>query len=278
MWSSAFTSARVAVADAPPLLILAVRFAISGLLAIAIAYAVGQKIQLSRQESVAVVVLGICQNTVYLGMCFMAVQRVDASLVVIIASMLPLLVAIAHWLFFGERTRLPGVIGLLGGLAGVMLITSHRMAAGADPVGVILAGIGLLALTAATLLVGRTFSHQRNLLMLVGLQMLAGSLTLLPISMAFETWTVNWTTSLMVSFSYTVLVPGIGATLIWFMLVGQLGPIRAATFHFLNPFFGVLIAAIILAEPVSTRDILGVVVIMAGILTVQLSRQATAAT
>ena len=37
MWSSAFTSARIAVAYASPLLLLSVRFLISGLLAMAIA-------------------------------------------------------------------------------------------------------------------------------------------------------------------------------------------------------------------------------------------------
>ena len=42
MWSSAFTSARIIVADAPPITALAIRFVISGLLGIAIAAAIGQ--------------------------------------------------------------------------------------------------------------------------------------------------------------------------------------------------------------------------------------------
>ena len=48
---------------------------------------------------------------------------------------------------------------------------------------------------------------------------------------------------------------------------------KAATFHFLNPFFGVAIAAIFLGESLRFSDIVGVVVIMAGILSVQLARQ-----
>jgi len=53
---------------------------------------------------------------------------------------------------------------------------------------------------------------------------------------------------LIVAFIYTTLVPGLLATLIWFLLVGRIGAVRASTFHFLNPFFGVLVAAVLLGE------------------------------
>ena len=48
---------------------------------------------------------------------------------------------------------------------------------------------------------------------------------------------------------------------------------QTATFHFLNPFFGVAIAAALLGESLSPVDIAGVAVIMIGILAVQLSRR-----
>ena len=67
-------------------------------------------------------------------------------------------------------------------------------------------------------------------------------------------------------------VPGLIATLIWFWLVGQIGATRAATFHFLNPVFGVAIAAVLLGEGLSWVDALGVAIVAAGILAVQLSR------
>jgi len=74
------------------------------------------------------------------------------------------------------------------------------------------------------------------------------------------------------AFSYTTLVPGLLATWIWFILVDRIGAVRASTFHFLNPFFGVVIAAIILGESITIMDGVGVVIIAAGILVVQLSR------
>ncbi|MDX5356902.1 MAG: DMT family transporter, partial [Rhodobacterales bacterium] len=61
---------------------------------------------------------------------------------------------------------------------------------------------------------------------------------------------------------------------VWFALVARIGAIKAATFHFLNPFFGVVIAWALLGERIGLYDVLGVAIIAAGILAVQLSRQA----
>ena len=133
--------------------------------------------------------------------------------------------------------------------------------------------IGVAALAGATLYVGRMMSLNKNVVMIVGLQMLVGSITLFPFSLIFETWNIEWSTSFILAFIYTTLVPGLLGTLIWFFLVRRIGPVRAATFHFLNPFFGVLVAALILSEPLSLRDGIGVTIIMAGILLVQLSRK-----
>ncbi|MGB1208376.1 MAG: EamA family transporter, partial [Paracoccaceae bacterium] len=86
MWSSAFTSARIIVAAAPPLGSLSVRFLASGLIAIAIAYALGQRARLTPAQWRATVIFGICQNGLYLGLNFVAMQTVEASLAAIVAS------------------------------------------------------------------------------------------------------------------------------------------------------------------------------------------------
>ncbi|MEM8656610.1 MAG: DMT family transporter [Pseudomonadota bacterium] len=268
MWSSAFTSARIAVADAPPFLLLSVRFLLSGLLAIAIARALGQRVALSRSAWISVVLFGICQNTLYLGLNFTAMQTVEASVAVIVASALPLVVAAARWGLFGERPARMGMLGLAAGMLGVLVIMSSRLEGGADPFGVALCVAGLLSLTVATLVVTGA-SSGGNVLMVVGLQMLVGSVTLLPLSAAFEVWEVNWTLSLILAFTYTTLIPGLAATLIWFLLVRRIGATRAASFHFLNPFIGVAIAALVLSEALTLRDFVGVFVIMLGIWAVQ---------
>ena len=85
---------------------------------------------------------------------------------------------------------------------------------------------------------------------------------------------MNWTPRLALAFVYTTLVPGLLATWVWFLLVARIGAVRAAAFHFLNPFFGVATAALLLGESLTIWDVGGVVIMAAGILAVQLSRVA----
>jgi probable blue pigment (indigoidine) exporter len=271
MWSSAFTSARIIVVDAPPFLALAVRFAISGALALAIGGALGQRLALGRGQWRPIVVFGICQNALYLGLIFVAVRTVEASVAVVVASTLPLLVAALDRVVFGARLLPLAVGGLAAGLVGVLVITAARLGAGLDPLGLAYCVGAVLALAVATLTV-RGASAGGNLWIVVGLQMLVGSAALLPVSLLLETWEVTWTAAMIGAFWYTVLVPGLAATMIWFWLVGRIGATRAASFHFLNPFLGVAIAAVVLGEIVTLRDLVGVAIIMAGILAVQLSR------
>lgn len=272
MWSSAFTSARIIVAEAPPLLSLSLRFLLSGLLGVLIARALGQSWRLSRPQIVATLVFGLCQNALYLGLNFVAMQTVEASVAAIVASTMPLLVGALGWMFYGDRLRPLGVAGLVAGFAGVAIIMASRIGGGIDLFGLSLCVLGALALSIATLAV-RGASSGGNLLMIVGLQMLVGSAILAVVGGMTETWNVTWSPTLIAAFAYTTLVPGLLATFVWFVLVGRVGAVRAATFHFLNPFFGVAIAALMLGESLGFSDILGVAVITLGILAVQLSKQ-----
>lgn len=272
MWSSAFTSARIIVMDASPLFSLAVRFLISGLIGVAIARALGQTWRLTPGQWRATVIFGICQNALYLGLNFVAMQWIEASLAAIIASTMPLLVALATWGLYGDRLRPLGVAGLVAGIAGVALIMGTRIGAGVDLFGVALCVIGVLALAVATLAL-RGATSGGNFMMVVGLQMLIGSALLFVAAPLSEEIFVNPTLRLGLAFAYTTIVPGLMATFIWVLLLNRIGAIRAATFHFLNPVFGVAVASVMLGEKLGPLDILGVAVVTLGILAVQLSRQ-----
>jgi len=272
IWSSAFTSARIIVADAPPILSLSLRFFISGLIGIALARFLRQTWRLTPGQWRATIVFGLCQNALYLGLNFVAMQTVEASLASIIASTMPLAVGFAGWVIFRERLSALGVLGLCAGAGGVSLIMGARMQAGADFYGIALCFIAMASLTVATLMV-RGASSGGNLLMIVGLQMLVGSAFLVIPGLILDQPVVNWSMKLVLAFSYTVLMPGLVATFIWFWLVQRIGAVKAATFHFLNPFFGVMIAAVLLGETLRIWDIVGVVIIMFGILAVQMARQ-----
>ncbi len=270
-WGSAFSSARIIVQDAPPLVTLSVRFFISGLIALAIAWYTGKLRPVPRSRWPAIVIFGVCQNGLYLGLVFVAVQVVEASVAAIIASTMPLIVALASLALLNQRLELKGIIGILVGFAGVSLVLATRVTGDATLWGLVLCVISVLSLSVATMTI-RSLDVSRNMFQVIGLQMLVGSAVLLPFGLALEPLEVTWSVPLGLAFTYTTLVPGLLATWMWFALVERAGATRAATFHFLHPFFGVATAAVLLGESLSLLDIVGVITIMIGILAVVTSR------
>ena len=271
MWSSAFTSARIIVTNAPPLTVSAIRFLVAGLIVLSIARYAGQSLRLTRSQWRLTILFGLCQNALYLGLNFVAMQWVEASLAAIIAASLPLWVGLLGWMIWGERVSLLGMLGLFAGIAGVAMIMGTRLTQGVDPLGVLLCVIGALALATATLVV-RGASAGGNILTVVSYQMLVGSAALWVPALMFENWEFTWTPIVVAAFLYTIFIPGILATILWFWLVHRIGATRAATFHFLNPFLGVAVAAAFLGEAIGILDIFGVAVITLGILAVQISK------
>ena len=272
IWSSAFSSARIIVAAAPPLITLSIRFFIAGLIGVVIAYTLGQTIKMTRGQWKSTIIFGIFQNTLYLGLNFVGMQTVEASLASIIASSMPLMVAFTGWLIKREQLSLLAATGLCLGFLGVALIMGLRITNGADGYGIVLCILGAVALTVATLAVAGA-SEGGNIMMIVGLQMIIGAFFLGLAGILIEEVYISWSLSFLIAFIYTTLVPGLAATFIWFRLVNRIGAIKAATFHFLNPFFGVVIASLVLDEVITALDLTGVVVIAIGILAVQLSKQ-----
>jgi drug/metabolite transporter (DMT)-like permease len=269
MWASAFTAVRILMVNAPPFFVLSSRFFISGILAIAIARWCGQKMEFSRREWYTILSIGLLQNTICTALNFTAMQWVTASIAVIIASMLPFIMAIYGWIFKGENIGLIGRLGLFLGLAGVFLIVYDKTANQINILGIVLCIIAVLGFAGASIIVGNSLNDNNNLFMIVGLQMIVGSVTLLPLSIIFETWTIKISSIFIISFAYLILIPGLIGTLLWFSLIIKVGGTRASTFHFLNPFFGVAIASAILSEPITSRGWIGIVIIMLGILAVQ---------
>ena len=272
IWSSAFTSARIIVLYSSPLAALSIRFFISGLIGVFIALALGQSFKLTKSQWRATFVFGLCQNALYLGLNFVAMQSIEASLAAIIASTMPLMVAFAGWLFVSERLSSSGVLGLVLGFSGVTIIMWARLNHGVDIFGLMLCVVGALALTVATLTL-KDASSGGNIMMIVGLQMLVGSAVLAVFCLLFENIYFSLNSSFVLAFAYTTIFPGLVATVVWFKLVNHIGAVKAATYHFLNPFFGVVIAWLFLRETISYMDAVGVIVITVGIYMVQTSKR-----
>ncbi|MCY3725089.1 MAG: DMT family transporter [Rhodobacteraceae bacterium] len=272
MWSSAFSTARIIVLEVPPLTALTLRFAISGFLGIGAALLMGQSFKLSPRQWMGMILFGICQNGIYLGANFVSMQWIEASLAAIIASTLPIQVAFLSAIFFRENIGWVGIAGIVSGFIGVLVIMSTRWSFGFELVGIILCVIASLALCIATLTVKQALLSN-NLLMVVGLQMVVGFVfTLIPALLFESLEPIKFSWELLGAFTYQIIGPGLFGTWLWFKLVNRIGPTKASSFHFLNPFLGIAVAAVLLSEAITFVDIVGVIIITTGIIAVQLSK------
>ena len=265
IWASAFPSAKIAVQFSPPFFFLFLRFTLAGLFSIILGTYLGQSFQFDRKSLIRIMVFGIIQNGLYLGLIFLALTKIDSNVSVIIASILPLTVAFFSWVFFKSRLSFLGLSGLFVGLIGVLLIMIQRIEKESEMLGITLCIMGLLATTFSTLIITKININKNNILIVVGLQMLAGSLFLLPLSYCFEVWSISFNMTFLFTFLYIAAFPGIIGPVIWFYLQKEIGAVKYSSFHFLVPFFGIAISYFLLGETLTFSDMIGVMVIVLGL-------------
>ena len=272
LWASAFVPSKVGVLGTSPLWFLVVRFAVAGLLALVVARALGARFPRARNDWIAVAVLGVLGNAIYLGCTYVALRHLASGVGAIVASTNPLALAlVAPWLLREPLTRTK-IGGMLLGFGGVVWIMIVRTGTGsANPPDVALAFAGVLASVASTIVFKR-WCADLDLRAVNALQLFAAGLVLLPLAIVFEGAPhARWSWELIVSFWYVVLVMSLGASLLWFWLLTHGEASRVSAYYFLTPVFGLGLAALLLHEPVGVRDLGGLAAIALGISLVQRS-------
>jgi drug/metabolite transporter (DMT)-like permease len=269
LWGSAFVPSKIGVLQSSPLWFLVFRFAVSGALALGIALAAGSKFPSDRRGWLAVILLGVLTNAVYLGCNYEALRHLAAGVGAVVSSTNPLLLALAAPYFLREPLTGRKSVGLALGFAGVVFIMLGRMGTGtAEPRDVALAMIGVLGSVASTIVFKRLLV-QLDLRMTTALQLFAAALAVLPFAIVLDGAPhAVWGPPLVIAFVYCVLVMSVGGSLLWFWLLEQGEASRVTAFYFLSPVFGLGIAALF-GEALTLRDLGGLIAIAAGIAIVQ---------
>jgi drug/metabolite transporter (DMT)-like permease len=266
LWSSAFAVAKLAIADCPPLLLLAARFLIAGVLMFAFAAINRVPWTLSRRDVVLFALLGIANQAVYLGLGYVGLRDVSAGLSVLIFSTNPVITAVLAALLLGERITWPKIVGLVLGIGGVAFIVHSRLSLGSDHLrGIVLTVLATLSFVGGTILFKR-FAPKDGLWIGNGVQSLAAGVASLPFALGFESVgdiVPSW--RLLGCFAFLVLVVSIFAYLLRFKILAVSGATVASSYYFLMPPLGVLFGWLLLGERVASPDLLGIVPVVLGI-------------
>ncbi|MEH2481567.1 drug/metabolite transporter (DMT)-like permease [Nitrobacteraceae bacterium AZCC 2146] len=266
LWSFAFVAGKIGVTDCPPLILLAARFSLAGILILGISALRRDAWSLSWRDVAVYAIIGIANNALYLGLGYTGLQTVSAGLGGLIVSANPVFTAVLAALFLKEPLTWRKVAGLLLGVAGVTSIVWHRIAVGTDSLHGIMFTLASLASIVAGTILFKVLAPKGSLWIGNGVQNLSAGLVLVPLALTLsDVSDIVPSARLLGAFAFLTLGGSILAYLLWFHLLKVCGATAASAYHFLMPPLGMLFAWIILGEHVAVRDLLGIVPVALGI-------------
>jgi drug/metabolite transporter (DMT)-like permease len=277
IWSFAFVAGKIGVTDCPPLILLAARFSLAGILILGISVLRRDSWSMSWRDILVFAILGVANNALYLGLGYTGLKTVSAGLGALIVSANPVFTAAFAALFLGEQLTGRKVTGLLLGIVGVSFIVWHRMSVGTDSLHGIMFTLASLASIVAGTILFKVLSPKGSLWIGNGIQNLAAGLVLVPFAFTLaDVGDIVPSARLLEAFAFLTLGGSILGYLLWFHLLKVCGATAASAYHFLMPPLGMLFAWMVLGEHVEVRDLMGIVPVALGIYLV--TRPATAAT
>jgi drug/metabolite transporter (DMT)-like permease len=267
LWSFAFVAGKIGVTDCPPLILLAARFSLAGILILGITALRGEAwSSLTWRDAAIFAILGVANNALYLGLGYTGLQTVSAGLGGLIVSANPVFTAVLAAAFLGETLTWRKVMGLMLGIAGVGFIVWHRMSVGTDDWHGILFTLASLASIVAGTILFKVLAPKGSLWVGNGVQNLSAGIVLLPFAFTLaDVGDIVPSARLLGAFAFLVLGGSILAYLLWFHLLKVCGATAASAYHFLMPPLGMLFAFLVLGEHVEFRDLLGIVPVALGI-------------
>lgn len=277
-WGSAYPVIRAGlVAGAPPLVFAAVRYGLSALALVPIAYAVRSPRPDARSFLVAIACGGFLIIGGYGALLYLGEQTTSGGLSAVIAASATFWsVLFALVLLPQERLGRRELVGLLVGFVGVAILVLPQFgsAAGVDGPLLVLAAIGVFAI--GGVLLRRAAPSSPSLWTLAG-QFAVASGLVGGISLVFgEPPTLGQLSTTGPALAYLVAVPSLLGYVLYFGLHHRVGPARANLVAYVAPVVGVLVGFVVFGESVYLVEIGGLALIVLGLLIVHRARTRTA--
>jgi drug/metabolite transporter (DMT)-like permease len=217
--------------------------------------------------------------TLQLSLVYVGFTLTSASRGALITNLQPFfLLFLAHFFLAGDRITFLKLVGLIFGFAGAACIFWDRSALSASIL------IGDLLLLAATFIWACSAAYTKHLIRTISAMQVVFYQLLFSIPL-FALGAPLWDAPMVVRLDYgivaaiafQVVLTTAFAFVAWNRLMQTYGAVALHSFVFLIPVSGVLLAGLLLGEPITEMIVLALVLITAGILMVQLGHRSAAA-
>lgn len=268
IWSTGFIVARYGMPHAPPMTFLAWRYALSlgcfGLW-IALARVAWPR---GRAQWGHLAVTGILMHAGYLGGVWAAVKAgMGAGLSALIVGLQPVLTAV--WLSAtGARVLARQWLGLALGLAGLVLVVSHKFGAGgpgdtATALNLALAVAALLSITVGTLYQKR-FLQPCDVRTANTVQLGAALLVTLPLAW-LENEAMHWNAESAAAMAWSVLGLTLGGSSLLYLLIQRGAAASVSSLMYLVPPCTAFMAWLLFGEPITLATVGGTALTVLGV-------------
>ena len=127
IWGTTYLALSIAVLHFPPFLFSGIRQTVAGLLLLAFIFILGKTALPSRGQLLRQAIAGFFMISLGNGLVAWAEMHIPSGVAAIICSLMPVLVVIINVMIHREeRPTLPMIVGVLLGLAGIVMISSRR--------------------------------------------------------------------------------------------------------------------------------------------------------
>ena len=265
---AAIVATRVAVAEAEPLAVAVLRYALAGVIMIPIAFAVRGGLRVRARGIGPVLALGALQFGLF-GWCFTAAMLyVPAARAAMVLATMPILTLVLSALLGRERVTVPKALGAILACVGVSLALGDRGLSVSDEAwkgDLLMFGAALIG-SLYNVLTGM-FARHLPAVTMSAIQLPVGAAALLVALL------LTGEVSDLVAFDlkgwlaivFLATIGGAASFYTWIWALERIAPSRVAVTITLNPIAAALLGAVVLGEPLTTRLLLGLVGVVAGI-------------
>lgn len=271
LWGGSFFFAKIAVAELPPLTLVFGRVVLAALALHLVLLATGRPLPHGRTDWRDFAVMGLLNNLLPFSLIFWGQARIGIGLASILNATTPLFTAIlAHLLTRDDRLTGGRVVGILLGIAGVVLLIGPEALAGvADHLTAELAILGAALSYGFAGIFGRRFRARgiQPIHSAAG-QLTATSLMMLPIALVFDApWRLampgleTWGALVALALLSTAL-----AYILFFRILAGAGAANASLVTLLIPASAMVLGGVVLGERFGWNAYAGLGVILCGLL------------
>ncbi|QUW21936.1 DMT family transporter [Sporosarcina sp. Marseille-Q4063] len=261
LMGSAFAIGKIGLLYASPILLVALRFTVAGILMAIFVVFWKRPHPRSLRDWGKVFIIGFFQTAGVMGCIFVSLKTIKAGESSILTFINPLLVVILGTIFLKLTYKRLQWIGVVVGFLGVLITFGAHVSIN---IGTLLGFLSAVSWAIGTLLI-KTWGQKINIWVLTAYQMLFGGLILFGGSFILEEPFFEPNSISIFILLWLAIMASVVQFAVWFYLLHIGDPGKTSAFLFLAPFFGVLSGWVLLDEPIHWYVMLGGLFIFIGI-------------